>query len=145
LRYLDRFFKIRPQLHNTLALLVLTHPHIDHTRSALAVFRRYTVQNVVTDGMVVGSGGPQVGDLLSAADSKHVPSAVIAARDVPPQGIHDRVIDPVNCPDGDPDIRAFWGAVSSKDVNWDGDALANANNDSVVVRFRLGQASFLIT
>jgi competence protein ComEC len=145
LHYLDRFFKVRPHLHNTLALLVLTHPHIDHTRSALAVFRRYTVQNVVTDGMTVGSGGPQVADLLAAAESKHVPEAVIAARDVPPHGIHDRVVDPVTCPDGDPDIRVFWGAVSAKDVNWDGDALANANNDSVVVRFRLGEASFLIT
>jgi competence protein ComEC len=145
LRYLDRFFKIRPHLQNTIALLVLTHPHIDHTRSAMAVFHHYKVQNVVTDGMIVGSGGDQEADLLAAAHRAHIGDARIHAREVPPRGVHDSVVDPISCADGDPDIRAFWGAVTSHDVAWDHDALDNANNDSVVMRFRLGKASFLIT
>ena len=145
IRYLERFFRIHKNLHSTIALLVLTHPHIDHTRSAMAVFRHFHVQNVVTDGMIVGSGGDQVADLLSAAQHAHIGDERIRARDVPPSGIHDQIVDPISCDDGDPDIRAFWGAVTSKDVDWDHDAIDNANNDSVVMRFRLGRASFLIT
>ena len=145
LHYLDRFFKIRPHLHSTLALLVLTHPHIDHTRSAMAVFRRYKVQNVVTDGMTTSSGGVEAADLMAAAERARVAQERVLGRDVPPHGVHDRIVDPISCADGDPDIRAFWGAVTSRDVGWDADGLDNANNDSVVMRFRLGKASFLIT
>lgn len=145
LRYLDRFFRIRPELHATLALLVLTHPHIDHTRSAMAVFRRYHVLNVVSDGMTTSSGGEQAAELLAAVERAHIGDARINGRDVPPTGIHDRVVDPISCADGDPDIRALWGAVTSRDVGWDANGLDNANNDSVVMRFRLGKASFLIT
>src|SRR5699024_4800249 len=111
LDYLDHFFAHRKHLKRTIALLVLTHPHIDHTRSALAVFRRYHVQNVVTDGLVTSSGGEQAGDLLAAAESARIGDERIAARDIPAAGLHDRIIDPLSCPDGDPDIRAFWGAV----------------------------------
>jgi competence protein ComEC len=143
--YLDRFFRTHKQLHSTIALLVLTHPHIDHTRSAMAVFRHFKVSNVVTDGMIVGSGGDQVGDLLTAAQHARIGDERISARDVPATGIHDAIVDPISCADGDPDIRAFWGAVEPRDVDWDHEAIDNANNDSVVMRFRLGQASFLIT
>ena len=145
LRYLDRFFKTRPHLRSTIAVLVLTHPHIDHTRSAMAVFRRYHVENVVTDGMVEGSGGEEQALLLDAAARAHIGDDRVRAADIPPGGLHDRIVDPISCSDGDPDIRVFWGAVDSRDVDWDGTALANANNDSVVVRFRLGAASFLVT
>lgn len=143
--YLDRFFNTHKRLRSTIALLVLTHPHIDHTRSAMAVFRKFQVQNVVTDGMVVGSGGEQVADLLGAVEHAGIGDARIHAHDVPPAGLHDGVIDPISCPDGDPDIRAFWGAVTSSDVRWDHNGLDNGNNHSVVMRFRLGEASFLIT
>lgn len=142
--FLDRFFAHRKQLHSTIALLVLTHPHIDHTRSALAVFRRYHVMNVVTDGLMTSSGGEQQADLLAAAEHARIGDERISARDIPAGGLHDRIIDPLSCADGDPDIRAFWGAVESRDVEWDHDSIENANNESVVMRFRLGQASFLI-
>lgn len=145
MRYLDRFFKVRPHLHDTLAVLVLTHPHIDHSRSVMAVFRRFHVQNVVTDGLTTSSGGEQASFLLAAAEQAHIGDARISARDVPEHGVHDRVIDPISCPDGDPDIRAFWGGVGRRDVDWEGAAIDNANNSSVVMRFRLGKASFLIT
>lgn len=145
LRFLDRFFKVHPRLDKTIALLVLTHPHIDHTRSAMAVFEHYKVLNVVTDGVTTSSGGDQASDLIRAADRAHIGEERIASHAVPPQGVHDAVVDPISCADGDPDIRAFWGSVASNDVDWSHEALDNMNNDSVVMRFRLGQASFLIT
>jgi competence protein ComEC len=145
LRYLDQFFRTRKHLKSTIALLVLTHPHIDHTRSAMAVFDRYHVQNIVTDGLVDGSGGEQQSDLLHAASRAGIGDRRVHAIEIPPNGLHDRIVDPISCADGDPDIRVFWGAVTGSDVSWDGESLANANNDSVVIRFRLGAASFLIT
>jgi len=129
-RYLDQFFRTRKHLKSTIALLVLTHPHVDHTRSAMAVFSRYHVQNVVTDGMTEGSGGEQQSDLLGAAARAGIGDERVRAVDIPPAGLHDRIIDPISCPDGDPDIRVFWGAVAAHDVAWDGESLANANNRS---------------
>jgi competence protein ComEC len=143
--YLDRFFLTRPHLHSTIALLVLTHPHVDHTRSAMKVFERYHVQNVVTDGIVEGSGGEEQQFLLDAAAEARIGSERVRAADIPATGLHDRIVDPISCSDGDPDIRVFWGAVAARDVQWDHGSLANANNDSIVIRFRLGAASFLIT
>lgn len=143
--YLDRFFRTRPHLKSTIALLVLTHPHIDHTRSAMAVFQRYHVQNVVTDSEVTGSGGEEQALLVDAAARAHIGNERVRAADIPSNGLHDRIIDPISCADGDPDIRVFWGGVASSDVSWDAAALANENNESIVIRFALGAASFLIT
>lgn len=129
--YLDRFFRMHKRFHDTINLLVLTHPHIDHTRAAMLVYQRYHVLNVVTDGLLEGSGGETQARLISAAKTQDR----IRAGEIPAHGLRDSVIDPLSCADGDPDIRVFGGDDSS----------ANANNDSVVIRFQLGQASFLIT
>ncbi len=142
--YLTRFFKHRPHLHDTLALLVLTHPHIDHTRGARAVFDHFHVQNVLTDGLRTSSGGTEQGELIDAASSAKIGNEKIGEHGIPPGGLRDPVIDPVACPDGDPDIRVFWGAVDKGDVDWDDGAINNMNNDSIVIRFALGKASFLI-
>ena len=142
--YLDRFFERRKDLHQTLALLLLTHPHIDHTRNAMEVWTRYHVQNVVTDGRTDSTGGAQVAALISAADAAQVGEEKINEHDIPAEGLSDRVIDPVRCADGDPDIRVLWGDVSAENVGWNRRALKNANNDSVVTKVTLGAASFLI-
>jgi len=95
--------------------------------------------------MTAWKSGEQASFLLAAAEQAHLGDARISARDVPEHGVHDRVIDPISCADGDPDIRALWGGVGRRDVDWESAALDNANNSSVVVRFRLGKASFLVT
>jgi competence protein ComEC len=144
LAYLDAFFKRRPDLHDTLAMMLLTHPHVDHTRNAMEVWKRYKVLNVVTDGMSTSSGGRQERDLIEAADEAHDGDDRINEHDIPGSGLRDPIIDPVACSDGDPDIRVFWGAVTESDVDWGERTLKNANNDSVVVKFTLGKASLLV-
>jgi competence protein ComEC len=136
MNYLRAFFASRPDLDETLALLVLTHPHIDHTRGAPIVINEFTVQNLVTDGHVTSSGGREQRVAISTARRKGIPSQAVHTRAVPPGGLTSPVIDPVACPDGDPDIRVLWGAL---------DKDANLNNHSVVVRISLGEASILIT
>lgn len=54
--YLESFFAQRPDLKNTLHTLVLTHPHIDHTRGVKSVLGHYRVLNAVTNGRTDGSG-----------------------------------------------------------------------------------------
>ena len=143
--YLQAFFKSRPDLDNTLALLVLTHPHIDHTRGAPIVFGEFTVKNLVTDGLTESSGGKQQRSVITTAKTKGIPNQAITAREVPAGGLTSPIIDPVVCPDGDPDIRVLWGAVDKKFVRWDGKSFDNMNNHSVVTKVSLGKSSILIT
>lgn len=134
--YLQAFFASRPDLNETLALLVLTHPHIDHTRAAPIIIGELTVQNLVTDGHTTSSGGKEQRTAINAAKRKNIPSQVVHASSVPAGGLTSAIIDPVACPDGDPDIRVLWGAVDKDD---------NYNNHSVVVRISLGKSSIMIT
>lgn len=48
--YLDAFFARRADLNKTLQSLILTHPHVDHTRGVKRVISRYKIRNAVTNG-----------------------------------------------------------------------------------------------
>src|SRR5579862_4109638 len=56
IRYLDDFFARRPDLHETLAEVIVTHPHIDHSMGLRRVAEKYNVLNYVDDGETRGSG-----------------------------------------------------------------------------------------
>ncbi|HSU13215.1 ComEC/Rec2 family competence protein [Longimicrobium sp.] len=59
--YLDTFFVRRPDLNRTLSAVIVTHPHIDHTRFLMDVMRGYTVRELVDGGRSrSASGYPQV-------------------------------------------------------------------------------------
>jgi competence protein ComEC len=58
--YLANFFQSRPDLNDTLASLIISHPHIDHTRGIKAVAQVCRIRNFVDSGIVQGSGGAQV-------------------------------------------------------------------------------------
>jgi competence protein ComEC len=144
--YLDAFFARRPDLHQTLGLLVLTHPHIDHTRGAGEVWRRYHVLNVVTDGLDHGSGGRQQAKMQEEAQAAGIGYRAARVDQIPAGGLTDPVIDPIACSDGDPDIRVLWGAVPDPDeLGWSPKAAENANNQSVAIRVSLGKSSLLVT
>src|SRR3981189_658746 len=54
--YLDGFFNRRSDLNKTLHSLILTHPHIDHTRGVEDVLARYKILNAITNGQEQGTG-----------------------------------------------------------------------------------------
>ncbi len=137
IEYLRAFFKSRPDLNDTLDLLVLTHPHIDHTRAAPVVLGELGVKNLVTDGLTDSSGGKQQKSAINIAKTKHIPAFAVQAKAIPAGGLRNEIIDPVACADGDPDIRVLWGAADMRDDN--------RNNHSVAVRVTLGKSSILIT
>jgi competence protein ComEC len=144
--YLERFFAKRPDLRRTLALLVISHPHIDHTRGIEAVLSRYAVKNVVDNGDVRDDVGGKPQLALHAWLSRHkkkVGHLDLARSDIDPHdGLTSPVIDPVkSCKASkvDPVIRALWsGDVGREEIG------QNPNNDSVVLRVDFGEASFLL-
>ncbi len=149
--YLDAFFARRPDLHNTLDALLLTHPHVDHTRGVEAVLDRYQVRNLIDNGQDFGSGADGQ-KFLQAWPRSHADvhyRAIALADIVDPKGLSDAVIDPLRCPSADPDFRVLWGRVAT-DPGWPGmrfgkTPFQNSNNHSVVVRVAYGKASGLFT
>jgi competence protein ComEC len=153
-RELDAFFVSRPDLEKTLALVIITHPHIDHLRGLPAVLERYRVLNIVDDGL----GGDDLVAKEMKALRTHADAAVngsvgyraIRTEQLPEgRAYADDVVDPVNCGSVDPQIQVLWGGVSS-DPGWGENRYGhahfeNANNHSVVVRVDFGRASALIT
>jgi competence protein ComEC len=146
--YLREFFERRHDLRKTLALLVITHPHLDHTSGIRALTEAgYTIQNVVTNGQTHGSGGPDQRWLLETWLPEHAAtrSRTIALSDLPPTaGLHDAIVDPIACPGVDPRIQALWGRVP-QNPGWPAEAYKTGNNHSVVLRIDFGRASILLT
>ena len=149
--YLETFFNGRPDLSRTLHSLILTHPHIDHTRGVKQVLSKYRVLNAVTNGMETGSG--RLGQIalhnkVAAGEetedaSDDIGFTAVWQKDISKRGLTNDVIDPVRCEDVDPMITALWGQVGPE-LGWTKTDLDNANNGSVVVRVDFGKASLLI-
>jgi len=144
--YLDEFFRRRTDLDHTLDLLAITHPHIDHTRGIDMVLGRYTVRNVIDNGMHNDDEGGQPQNRLHEwlkAHAATVDHRDIHADDIGPTGMTDGIIDPINgCKREitDPQIRALWGqVVAGRDQYSD-----NPNDHSVALRVGFGKASLLI-
>ena len=148
---LDAFFARRADLKHTIDLLVITHPHIDHVRGIPMLVERYTVKNVVDDGLW---GEKNVHD-QEAALHDYVGAGKIGYRAVKrddvdaKRGFTDDVVDPLRCKPIDPVVRVLSGAVDG-DPGWGENKYGkreyeNMNNHSVVVRFDFGKSSFLIT
>ena len=152
LAYLDKFFARRTDLRKTIDLVVLSHAHIDHTASVPGLIDRnrgYTFHSIIDNALKTGSGGAaQI--MLEDFARRSPPGQRIAYRgiratDIPgPNGLSDRVIDPVECAGTNPQIRVLWG---SQDTNptWPDKDFTNGNNHSVVVRVDFGQSSFLFS
>lgn len=144
--YLDRFFARRTDLRRTLALLVISHPHIDHTRGIEAVISRYTIKNVVDNGDVrddIG-GKPQLAlHTWLSKRRRRIGHLDVARSDIDPEdGIGGPIVDPVaGCKASaiDPVLRVLWSSdVGREEIG------QNPNNDSVVVRVEFGESSLLL-
>ena len=157
LAYLDAFFARRTDLDRTLDLLLVTHPHIDHNRSAVAVLERYKVRGVIDNGADAphshndGTEDPGATQQMAVhrwlRDHPRDPAIAyqaVGASNVPPEGLTNAVVDPVaGCAASavDPKLTLLWGTVT-EDTRTYGD---NPNNHSVVTRVDFGRSSALFT
>lgn len=146
--YLTWFFQERrPDLDNTLNLVVSSHSHNDHALGFPFVLGKapaevaLTVENVVDNAYDVTGGADKQVLLREAATQGYHPIRVEQIKWY--EGGTSSVIDPIGaCPQEttDPLIRVLWGGWEEQ-----GDADPNPNHHSVVVRIDFGQASFLFT
>ena len=143
--YLRKFFAGRPDLKNQLALLVLSHPHLDHTRGVADVVREFTPRSVVHNGQSTGSGFEGQRIARDYAKDAGVLRWYVLERNIPKStGLTNDAIDPVDCTPVNPQIRALWGQVEN-DAKWDPEEFHDENNHSVVLRIDYDQASVLFT
>lgn len=145
--YLEEFFELRPELKGTIELLVLTHPHEDHVRGAEMVRDNFTVNNVVTNGRTdveKPGGGSTVQAELEVWAKKNASLWIAKTPLIAKGGTTNATIDPISCGGADPEIRVLWGQ-KPQQGDWKKTPFNNPNNHSVVTRFSLGQASFLVS
>lgn len=154
--YLDDFFARRTDLNNTIDLLIISHPHIDHTRGVKDIVSKYTLKNVVTNGQHTGSGSAgqtylhkliaSREDTPGTSDDIGYFESVMSA--IPAGGKINNVIDPINCAGADPVIRILGGK-TLQDPGWGKENgtpnFDDENNHSVVCKIEFGQASILLT
>jgi beta-lactamase superfamily II metal-dependent hydrolase len=133
--YLERFFRRRADLNRTFHSVIVSHPHLDHTRLLMDVLNPFKVQNLFDGGENIGSG---IGPLRSAralvrrrgANYQAVSDSRVGA-----DGFTNAALDALRAADADVDVRILSG---SRDC-------ANGNNDSLVVLVKYGAAKFLFT
>ena len=143
--YLNGFFQSRPGLQSRLELLILTHPHKDHTRAVSKVISAFRPKSVVYNGQMHGSGEDGQRDARTYAREAEVPSWYTLERTIDrTTGLSNHAIDPVACAPTDPRIRALWGQVRER-TDWAPEDYDDENNHSVVVRIDYGEASILFT
>jgi competence protein ComEC len=146
--YLEAFFARRADLARTLDLVVLSHPHADHTDGAQVLTTAepaLDIRNLVDDGPPDAHDSGRKGqELLEAyvVDNEGGYLGIAESDITTVSGATNDVIDPIDCSQQnngqDPKITALWGRVDI-DVGW----ANNRNNDSVVLRVDFGASSFL--
>lgn len=147
IEYLNGVFARRSDLNRTIALVVLTHPHKDHTLGVLGILsspaQAFKIGSVVTNASqnTRSSGWAGQQRLIAYGSRSNIPVTLVSNETiVRSDGLTDNKIDPLTCGPVNPDIRVLWG------TDHQGHAWArNENNDSVVVRVDFGESSFLFT
>jgi beta-lactamase superfamily II metal-dependent hydrolase len=134
LGYLEKFFQRRGDLQRHLDSIIITHPHIDHTRFLTPVMAKFEVSALIDGGGETGSGMAPLRKARETAREQGIEYLAVRNRGVTRKGRTNLTIDPFDGPD-EPDILLLAG----------GRDCANENNDSLVIRVDFRQASFLFT
>lgn len=147
--YLGKFFQRRKDLNNTLALVMVTHPHIDHNRALKEIAQTFHVARYIDDGLRAGSGSANQKFMQDSAESLHTEYRNYSFEEITSggnkKGMVDSIIDPVHCGTGDPHIILYNGRFEKQPDDWSASDFNNANNQSLVIKVLFGKASFLFT
>jgi len=132
--YLDTFFANHPDLNRTLQAIVITHPHIDHTRLLMDVLRNFDVKvkYFYDGGDIKGSGFPQLRQAREYASAHGIKYAAIRDEGIGMEGFTPTGLQ--NLSSG-ADLRFLDG---SRDCG-------NGNNNSLVIRLHYVGKTALLT
>jgi beta-lactamase superfamily II metal-dependent hydrolase len=134
LDYLARVFERRRELNNTIDVLIVTHPHLDHTRYLPDVMKMFNVKALVDGGNRTGSG-------ITPLDQARQTMLAQKARYVTARESNSKIIDYNNVFNG---IRASDPDVTLRLLNGARDC-DDANNDSLVLWLSYRGKTFLFT
>ena len=147
--YLTRFFTRRKDLNNTLALVMITHPHIDHNEVLKDIARKFKIARYVDDGLRTGSGKVNQIWMEDSTKVASIPYESFSYETISAagnkQGLTDDIIAPLNCSNGNPKIILYSGQFEKQPSDWTATDFKNMNNHSLVIKVIFGKASFLFT
>jgi competence protein ComEC len=138
--YLNKFFQRRTDLKDAegrgvLYSVIVSHPHIDHTRHLMGVMNGFKVKNLVGGGGTTGSGLPQFNQARRfARDNNIIYNRILDSR-IGENGYTTALMRALSDPSG-VDIRFLSGYRTSCE---------DENNESVILRVKYGEATFLFT
>jgi len=146
--YLGFFFDSHPQYNRTLASVLITHNHIDHTRVLRRVVETFAVERYIDNGWTTGSGRAGPNWLRDEVARGRRDIRVLDVQDsqveaVGRRGLTNGDIDPFSCQGTDPQIRILQGSFRDVNPGWPDGEYDNQNNHSLVTRVDYGTLSFL--
>lgn len=135
LNYLKKFFARRPDLKHTLLAVIVSHPHLDHTKNLVPVFQTFHIKNLIDGGNMRGSGFRQLRAARKLAKSK---------------GTRYRAVTDLQIENlGNRGMSLFVDSLSNSDVEMKlldaSRGCENGNNDSLIVRVKYKEASYLFS
>jgi len=133
--YLNQFFRRRADLNRTLHSVIVSHPHLDHTKSLMDVLNAFRVQNFFDGGDRAGSGIEPLRAARAFVRRRGGNYQAVGDSMVGANGFTNAALDGLRAADADVDVRILSGSRRC----------ANGNNDSLVVLVKYGAARFLFT
>lgn len=133
--YLNQFFGRRTDLNRTIHTVIVSHPHIDHTRALMDVLNAFRVRNFIDGGDRAGSGIAPLRSARTFVRTHGGTYQAVADSAVGAKGFTNAALDALRADDADVDVRVLSGSRNC----------VNGNNDSLVVLVKYGAARFLLT
>lgn len=131
--YLDDFFQRRTDLNLTIYSIIISHPHIDHTKHLMDILQRYKVKNLIDGGANRGSGIEPLRQARSYAASHNIVYNKILQSRMTTSGYAPSLIAALKNTNSEADIKFLAGSRDCEDEN----------NNSLVLRVDYKESSFL--
>jgi competence protein ComEC len=139
LAYLNEFFQRRTDLNRTLYSVIISHPHIDHTKNLMAIFNKQNKFKVLnfTEGGQTGSasGMPPLIKARTFVKTNHILYNVIKDSKIGPNGYTTSHLLALKTSASLVDVRFLGGARGCD----------NENNDSLVMLVKHKEGAYLFT
>ncbi|HEX5733938.1 MAG TPA: MBL fold metallo-hydrolase [Blastocatellia bacterium] len=133
--YLNTFFQRRSDLNRTIHSLIVSHPHVDHTRLLMDVMNNFNVRNLVDGGGNRGSGIRELREARQFARQRNIPISMILDSGIGSQGFTTEILAQLRNSPSEVDIRFLAGFRACSDEN----------NDSLTVLVKYKEATFLFS
>lgn len=134
--YLDRFFDTRTDLNRTLTSIIISHPHIDHTRLIMDVMRNFRVKSLIDGGGRTGSGIGPLRQARARARARPIPYIRVADSAIGPNGFTPWILSQLRTSASNVDIKFLSGGSRNCE---------DQNNNSLTVRVEHQGKKFLFT